>query len=274
MLTLSKKYPYKRAFITGAASGLGLALCKALAAEGWVLGMADLDFDGLQKAAAEVESLGGQALVFELDVADKEAYREVANEYLRMVSGIDLLINNAGVGDGGFFEEYSLENWEWLLSINLMGVIHGCHFFLPMLKQQGKGCIVNTASAAAIACAPQMAAYNTSKAAVVAISESLYSELAPFGIAVSVLQPWFFQTNIAQAARGGAAIKKTTQKLIDASGLSAEKVADEVLRRVGKGELYVILPAKARKMWWLKRLAPTWFRKQMSALAKKVMPQN
>ena len=263
MYLLSQQHPQKRAFITGAASGLGKAFCIELAKEGWTIGLADIDPAGLEIAAALVNELGGKAIPFHLDVADKVQFGQVAQAFLEKAGGIDLLFNNAGVGDGGAFEVYGLENYEWMVGINQMSVVYGCHYFIPAMKQQGSGHILNTASAAAISCAPTMGGYNMTKAAVTAISETLYSELMDNHISVSCIMPTYFRTNVIQHARGGELVKKATQVFIDKSGLEADTVAKEILVRAGKKELYIILPDNARKMWLLKRLSPTWFRKKV-----------
>jgi short-subunit dehydrogenase len=263
MYQLSQNHPQKRAFITGAASGLGRAFANELAKDGWTIGLADINTTDLELAAAEVKKSGGEAKCFTLDVSNKEQYQSVAGEFLSYAGGIDLLFNNAGVGDGSVFEEYSLENYEWMVGINQMGVLYGSWFFVPAMKKQGSGHILNTASAAAISCAPTMAAYNMTKAAVVAISETLYGELMDHNIQVSCIQPTYFKTNVIQHARGGELVKKATELFIAKSGLGAEEVAKEILIRAGKKELYIILPKDARQMWFLKRLAPTWFRKKV-----------
>lgn len=273
MYLLSRSHPTKRAFITGAASGLGKAFCIELAKDGWNLGMADINVKELETAAADITALGGKTWLYPLDVSDKEQYAKVAQAFLADAGGIDLLFNNAGVGDGGAFEEYGLENYEWMVGINQMGVVYGCHYFIPAMKKQRSGHILNTASAAAIGCAPTMGAYNMTKAAVVAISETLYGELLDHNIQVSCIQPTYFRTNVVQYARGGELVKKATQLFIEKSGLEADTVAQEILNRAGKKELYIILPEAARKMWLFKRLAPTWFRKKvkeqfMAAMSK------
>ena len=260
---LSQQYPGKRAFVTGAASGLGKALCIELAADGWTIGIADMNKEKLMSALTELQKLGATTLPFHLDVSDREAYSAVAKEFLAKAGGIDLLFNNAGVGDGGLFEEYSLDNWEWMVRVNQMSVVYGCHHFIPAFKRQKSGHILNTASFAAISCAPTMGAYNMTKAAVVAISETLYGELMDHNVRVSVIQPSYFKTNIAESVRGGEWVRKTTQFFLDRSGLEPKPVAQEILHRAGKGELYIILPEGARKMWRLKRLAPTWFRRKV-----------
>jgi len=260
---LTQQHLAKRAFITGAASGLGKAFCIELAQDGWTLGIADINRELLNTVAKEFEALGAKTIAFQLDVSDRIQYKQVADEFLAKAGGIDLLFNNAGVGDGGIFEEYSLDNWEWMTRVNQFSVIYGCHFFIPSFKKQRSGHILNTASLAAVSCAPTMGAYNMTKAAVVAISETLYGELMDFNVKVSCLQPGYFKTNIAQSARGGDRVKRTTQFFIDHSKLEAKDVATEILHRAGKGELYIILPELARKQWRLKRLAPTWFRKMV-----------
>ncbi|MDB5210152.1 MAG: Short-chain dehydrogenase [Sediminibacterium sp.] len=263
MYQLTQNHPFKRAFITGAASGLGKAFCHELSKDGWTIGMADINTKELEAVAAEIGMAGGKPLVFPLDVSDKDQYKLVAEAFLAKAVGIDLLFNNAGVGDGSLFEEYSIENYEWMVGINQMGVVHGCWYFIPAMKKQASGHIINTASAAAIGCAPTMAAYNMTKAAVVAISETLYGELMDHNIQVSCIQPTYFKTNVIQYARGGELVKKATQMFIEKSGLQADEVAQEILVRAGKKELYIILPKEARKMWLIKRLAPTWFRKKV-----------
>lgn len=271
MYVLSNRYPQKRAFITGAGSGLGRALAIALSKDGWTIGLADNQPKLIQETEGLVLEAGGKALPFSLDVADKDQYKEIAQQFIQQTGGIDLLFNNAGVGDGSPFEEYSLENYEWMVGINQMGVLYGCWYFIPVMKKQGYGHILNTASAAAISCAPTMGGYNMTKAAVVAISETLYSELLDAGIHVSCIQPTYFRTNIANSVRGGAITEKITRKFIEKSGLEAADVANEILIRAGKKELYIILPKAAVTMWKLKRLAPTWFRVKVKNQFMKAM---
>jgi NADP-dependent 3-hydroxy acid dehydrogenase YdfG len=260
MYAFSEQYPAKRAFITGAASGLGKAFATELAGDGWTIGMADNNTIELQESARQIKELGANVLIYQLDVSDKDQYKLVSEQFLADAGGIDLLFNNAGVGDGGAFEEYSLENYEWMVGINQMGVVYGCYYFIPAMKKQQSGHILNTASAAAISCAPTMGAYNMTKAAVVAISETLYSELMDHHIHVSCIQPTYFKTNISRSARGGAMIQKITQRFIEKSGLDAKEVSQEILIRAGKKELYIIMPKQAYKMWLYKRFAPTKFR--------------
>lgn len=261
MYKLSSQYPLKRAFITGAASGLGKALSLELAVDGWIIGTCDINTEQLAITSNEIETLGGRPISYKLDVSDKTQYKEVAEKFLHDAGGIDLLINNAGVGDGGNFEEYPLENWEWMVRVNQLSVVYGCHLFIPAFKKQRSGQIISIASLAAISCAPQMGAYNMTKAAVLAISETLYSELLDDNIRVSCAMPSYFKTSIAESVKGGEKIKRITQAFINHSGYQANEIAREILTRAGAGELYIVLPKKARKLWLLKRLMPTRLRK-------------
>lgn len=260
---LTDEFPQKRAFITGAASGLGKALSLKLAKDNWTIGLCDFHQDNLALTQHEVTARGGKAISYTLDVSDKIQYSTVVTEFLNREKGIDLLINNAGVGDGGNVGEYTLENWEWMVGINQMGVVYGCHFFVPQFKKQQSGHIINIASLAAITCAPQMAAYNVTKAAVLALSETLYGELMDDNIHVSCVMPSYFKTNIAEGVRGGEQIKKVTSSFIKWSKLEADQVAEEILNRAGNHELYIVMAEKARKLWYLKRLMPTRFRRMV-----------
>lgn len=267
--SLSKQYPQKRAFITGAASGLGKALCLELAKDAWTLGICDLNGEKLDETAQEIKKSGGTSISYILNVADKIHYQQVAEDFLMKSKGIDVLFNNAGVGDGGEIGEYALENWEWMVSINQMAVIYGCHFFVPIMKKQKSGHIINTASIAAIAAMPKMGSYNVTKAAVLALSETLYTELYEFGIKVSCVMPSFFKTNIIQYARGSAETKVLANKMVNESPITAETIAKQVLKQAGKGKLHIVLIRDAKFLYWFKRYFPMKALKAVIKLYKK-----
>lgn len=254
MWTLSKTYPQKRAFITGAASGLGEALCLLLARDGWTLGMADMRPDALETAAAKVSAAGGKPLLYTLDVRDRTVYESVVQKFLAAAGGVDLVVNNAGVGGGGEMGEFTLEDWDWLMGINFMGVVNGCHYFAPVLQTQRSGHIINTASAAAIIPVPGMAAYCSAKAAVKMLSEVLSNEMHPFGARVSVVMPQFFRTNLYERTRGSGS--SDARRLIERARYSAEDVARVVLRDAGRGRLHILFPFHTRIYWWLGRFFP------------------
>jgi len=268
MYQLSSRYQQKRAFITGAASGLGRALCLELAADGWTIGISDINEIDLQKTADAIQQAGGKPLSYGLDVADADNYRMVAEKFLTETGGIDLLVNNAGVGDGAVFEKYSLANWQWMVGINQMGVIYGCHFFVPVMKRQQAGHIINIASAAAFASMSSMSPYNVTKAAVLSLSETLYAELKNEQVGVSVVMPTFFKTNIMQHSKGSAEEKEMGHMMVATSGLEAAKVAQQILNKAGRKKFYIVLPAQSKFLYLMKRLAPSLYLKMNAWLYK------
>lgn len=269
MLELTRKYSEKRAFVTGAAEGLGKSFCRHLAKDGWTIGMSDINNEKLEATAEEIRALGGNPILFSLDVANRKRFEEVANIFLEQQGGIDLLVNNAGVGDGGAFHEYSLENWDWMIGINQMGVLYGCYFFTPAFRKQGFGHIINIASAAGFANAPRMSPYNMTKAAVISLSETLYYEFEPLGINISVVMPTFIKTNIMSNARGSEAAVKAGRKLLDKTSFLPDDAVMEMLKKAGKGKLHIVLPRQARFSFWLKRHFPWMFRRTLLNLATK-----
>ncbi len=254
MLALSRKHPRKRAFITGAASGLGAALSRQLAADGWTIGISDMRPEPLQETAKAVDAAGGKALSYTLDVTDRDAYARTVTQFLSDAGGVDVVVNNAGVAGAGRVGAYSLEDWDWLLQTNLMGPVHGCHFFTPHLVAQKSGHVINIASAAAIFPVPGMAAYCAAKAAVRMLSEVLYNEVVDTGVGVSVVMPEFFQTNLADRARGPDAAR--ARPMLEKARYTADQVASVVLAEAGAGELHITFPKHTRALWWVNRLAP------------------
>ncbi len=253
---LSEKYPEKRAFITGAGSGLGLAFADALAGDGWNLGITDIDQQRLDEAVAAVKSSGGNPSGYKFDVASYEEFDSAVKHFAQKHGGIDIGINNAGIGCGGMFEEVSIEIFRRIIDTDLIGVANGCHLFVPIMRKQGHGHILNVASAAAFVTAPRMSAYSTAKAGVVALSECLRSELSDGDIFVSVLCPTYVRTNIGKNTIGSENEKKYSEMLADSSPISAEEVAQAALKSMAEEKLYIVLPNDARFLWRLKRFMP------------------
>ena len=246
-----------RAVVTGAGSGLGRAFCLELAARGGHVLASDVDEDAA-RATAE-RCAGGRVHAVRCDVAklaDVEALADAADERL---GGVDLVINNAGVAVSGRIGEISIADWQWLLGINLMGVIHGCHVFAPRLRRQQSGHILNVASLAGLVHLPPLAPYNVAKAGVVALSETLRFELARDGVGVTVLCPSFFPTGIAASSRGTANAKELGAKVLARSKVTADDVARAALDGAARDDFVVIPMAEGRWAWRLKRLVPQRF---------------
>lgn len=250
----------QRIFITGGASGLGKAIALRYAREGAKVCIGDINPEQGVEVAAEIRKAGGTALFLECDVRRLSDLEKVRDRLETEWGGVDLVVNNAGVASAGTIEDTSIADWEWIIDINIMGVVRGCKVFTPLFKQQGSGTFVNVASMAGLMLAPVMSSYNVSKAGVIALSETLSQELRDAGIHVSVLCPAFFQTNLASTMRSDIpGMQQNVNKLMKRSGVTAEDVADSVFEAVRKNEFWILPHAKERRMWYLKRYAPKAF---------------
>ena len=261
---------HNRMMITGAGSGLGREIALRWAREGWHLALADISEPGLQQTLARVREAGGDGFVQRCDVRDYSQLTALAQACDERLGGIDVIVNNAGVASGGFFGELSLEDWDWQLAINLMGVVKGCKAFLPLLERS-KGRIINIASMAALMQGPGMSNYNVAKAGVLALSESLLVELRGLDIAVHVVCPSFFQTNLLDSFRGPTpAMKAQVGKLLESSPITAADIAEYIHQQVATGE-FLILPHEAGRMaWQLKQQAPQQLYDEMADMAGKM----
>lgn len=249
---------HPRAVVTGAGSGLGRAFCVELSRRGARIVGADVREEGLRETAALLP--GAPMETFACDVSRREEVEALSRHAEEKLGGVDLLINNAGVAVSGDVGTVSGDDWAWIVGVNLLGVAHGCEVFVPGMKRRGAGHVINVASLAAIACAPSMAPYNATKAAVVAISETLVGELNGTGVGVSVLCPSFFPTNIAANARGtDPKMKGVVDKLMAQSKWTAADVARMTLDAAAAGQVYVLPHAEGRLLWWAKRGAPQAF---------------
>jgi short-subunit dehydrogenase len=175
--------------------------------------------------------------------------------------GVDVVINNAGVAAAGPVGEMSLDDWRWIVDINMWGVVHGCHSFVPRLKKQKSGFILNVASSAGFASLPEMGAYSLTKAAVISLSETLRGELARDGISVSVLCPTFVKTNLLETARTSSRALEMAHKAFEKSLMTADQVARVALKGLQAGELIIIPQLDGAVLWRAKRLSPGGFQK-------------
>lgn len=263
---LSSRFPRKRAFITGAGSGLGLALAKALAADGWKLGLFDRNLERLTAVEAELVDAGVKLVAYPGDVTHSDELTVAINSFAATHDGLDLMINNAGVAGAGSLMEVPLEDWRWIIDINVMGVIHGSRAAIPHLQRNGTGMLINIASAAAFASVPGMISYNATKAAVLSISETLVNELRSAGIQVSVVMPTFFQSSLLETLRGPDYARARAHEAMQRSEYSAEDIARDLLLKAAGGSIYIALPRSTRSLWRFKRWMPVRFLDQVSRL--------
>ena len=252
----------KLALVTGAASGIGRATALAFARAGADLVVCDLNEAALEETAAAARALGRRVLARRVDVASRDDVRTFADAVHREHEAVDVLMNNAGVGLGGGFLETGLEDWEWVLSINLWGVIHGCHFFLPAMVRRGRGGhVVNVSSAAGFLAAAQLAAYSTTKFAVFGLSEALRDELLPHRIGVTTVCPGIINTSITRTARmlgrvNSEAARTALVSVYERRNYGPERVAAAILKAVARNRPVAPVSPEAWVMYHLKRLAP------------------
>ncbi|CAN5303819.1 SDR family oxidoreductase [soil metagenome] len=240
-----------RVLITGAASGLGLALTQQLAARDGRILAVDLH-PSMPASLADIPGVTYLKLDVTKDADWDTAYAWVVTEW----AGLDYLFNNAGVAAGGRIELSEMDQWQWIVEINLLGVVRGCRTFAPMLKGQRSGHIINTASAAGLVHPPRMSEYNAVKAGVVALSETLFHELKPYGVAVSVVCPTFFKTNLTESLRGkDESAQRQATKLISGSKVTADQIAAAVIKGIEKKKHVILTDRDGRVAYAAKRFA-------------------
>jgi NAD(P)-dependent dehydrogenase (short-subunit alcohol dehydrogenase family) len=250
--------PGRIAVVTGGASGIGRALAELLVAEGSTVVVADLDAQAAEGVTAGIRESGGTAVAAHVDVSDPKSVAALAEETDARFGGVDLLCNNAGVSTFNLMEDQTLEDWKWVLGVNLWGVIHGIHSFVPIMRQQGRPAhIVNTSSVAGLLSGvPFIGPYSATKVAVVSISETLRQELAIAGlpIGVSVLCPSATDTRVMESERGRPAAfgTETRTEMAEAvrvairdsftgpDGQHPSRVAARVIEAVRAGEFWII----------------------------------
>ena len=245
----------KTAFVTGGASGIGLALGRAFAQAGMKVMLVDIEPSALDSALRELHEFGPNVGGMVCDVADPDSVERAALATFEGFGNVHVICNNAGVAAGGGIDNISLDNWRWVIDVNLMGVLHGIRSFLPRIRAHGEGGhIVNTASMAGMNGGLGFSPYAASKFAVVAMSEGLAMQLRPHGIGVSVLCPSFVRTRIGESGRNrperygeappldpaspaGMMVAEIARRL--EAGLDPADVAARVLSAIREDELYV-----------------------------------
>jgi NAD(P)-dependent dehydrogenase (short-subunit alcohol dehydrogenase family) len=259
-----KDFKDKVAVITGGASGLGLAMARRFAAEGMKLVLADVEEEALRKVETEFRKAGVPVIGIRTDVSRAQDVERLAEKTLATFGGVHLLCNNAGVGPGGVVWENTVADWEWVLGVNVWGVIHGVRVFLPIMLRQDADChVVNTASVAGLLSVPNMGIYCVSKHAVVTLTECLYHDVAQRSsrVGVSLLCPAYVPTGIIDSERNRPALLRNAQrprtseelardeamrKAVLSGKISAEQVAEMVFDAVQTNRFYILTHPKIK----------------------------
>lgn len=262
--------------ITGAGSGLGEAMAERFAGEGYRVAVCDIDQDRADAVLARISGKSPGSFSHCMDVCRTQDWDAVYLRVLTEWGGLNVLVNNAGVAAAGNCEESPLEDWRWVIDVDLMGVVYGCHRFIPLLRdtasESNNAChLVNVASFAGIAGMPGMCAYGTAKAAVIALSEQLRAELFDAGIGVSVVCPAFVQTKLLETFRAGDnSYRSRVEKWMAHSTVTAQDVASQTFDAVVQGRFLVLTHALTRKVWRWKRWMPErYFQRMISTVRRK-----
>ena len=248
-----KDFAGRVAVVTGGASGIGRALAEAFAKRGMKIVIADMSQSNLDETAEALRASGTEVMPVRLDVRERDALAQLAEDVVARYGGAHVLCNNAGVGHSGFMHELTLEEWDWVIDVNLKSVVYGIHAFLPHMRKSGQPChILNTASMAGLVSSAGMGPYNATKFAVVAVSETLAAECVGSNIGVSVLCPGWVSTrildderylpeSIARLSRSDLiqAMTEEVRKLIN-EGMKPADVAERVIAAIESGSLYVL----------------------------------
>ena len=251
------------AVITGGASGIGLALARRFAGDEMKVVIGDVEEPALKAAVDELRAGGAEVEGVVTDVTDAAQMQALADAAVARFGGVNVFCNNAGVGGGGLSWEMPLSTWEWVLGVNLWGVIHGIRAFVPLLMQQDEAHIVNTASIAGLVAAPFMGPYNASKHAVVALSETLHHELAMMApqVKVSVLCPGWVNTNIADSSRNrpahlqgdaledGVGDGAELLRQVIAQGMPPAQLAEKVEDAIRENRFWIMTHDDESDMW-------------------------
>lgn len=265
--------PGKLSLVTGAGSGIGRATALALAERGAKVIACDINEEAAKQTAAQI---GGGAEAYAVDVADREQMRALAETVTRDHGVLDILVNNAGVAIAASFLDTELTDWDWLLGINLMGVVHGCHFFVPTMVERGTGGhIINVSSVAGYLGTSRLNAYCTSKYAVLGFSESLRDELEPHHIGVSAICPGVINTSIPanMRARGSGDIEADRQRAVELykkRNYGPEKVASAIVGCIDNNTDVRPVTPEAWAIYALKRISPRLMRTVLSPIISRM----
>lgn len=246
----------KHVLITGAGSGLGKALAEQFVGTDVSLCIADVNAQSAQQSAQSLKDLGVDAWSFACDITSQNDVDALVNGINKRWGNIDLLINNAGVATGGALEFEDIEQWQWVMNINLLGMVRMTRACVPLMQSGAQ--IINIASQAGITPIPLMGSYNASKAAVVSFSETMHLELAHQGIHVSVACPSFFPTNLDKSLRSRQpGIGALVSKMLNKSDMNASQVAKVIIQQANAGRFMILTHKDGKSAYTLKRFLPT-----------------
>ncbi len=262
------------AVVTGAGSGIGRSFAYEIARRGGAVLCVDIRKERAEETAETLRSLNAHAVAYECDVGNAEQMAALSEQSEELLGRpVTLIVNNAGVGLGGQIGEVSLEDWHWCMNVNLWGVIHGCHFFAPKLKALGYGGIINVASAAGFAAAPEMSTYNVTKSGVMSLSETLSAELTGTGVKVTVLCPTVVPTNIVNDGRLPSYRAEFAKTAMTKFALTnSDAVARKTLDALDKGQMYMLPQIDGQIAWMFKRIAPRLYARSLGEAYRLVSP--
>jgi NAD(P)-dependent dehydrogenase (short-subunit alcohol dehydrogenase family) len=247
--------------VTGAGSGIGRETALLCARRGADVAICDVDDDGLAETERRAPA-GSQIVARHVDVADRAQVAELAEAVHAELGAVDLLVNNAGVGLAAGFLDTTLEDWDWIVSVNVMGVVHGCHAFLPKMVERGSGHVVNLSSAAGYYASPTLVAYTATKFAVRGLSQAMREELAPHGIGVTAVCPGIVNTPITRSSPGRGTLadpekRERAARFYERRNYGPEKVAKNILRAVERNRAVAPITPESWFAWGLTRLSPS-----------------
>lgn len=269
----------KVAVVTGAGSGIGRATALALAYEGCLLAISDINESNLEETRLAIEALGAKVLANVLDVTDREAFESYASQVAASFGKVNIVINNAGVMVRSSLQNTSIGDFEWIMSINFWGMVYGSMAFLPHLKQSGEGHVCNVSSMFGMMAPLNVGAYASSKFAIRAFSESLRTELdvEECGVSVTTIHPGMIKTTILRDGRhdpslldeiGAADQEEAHAQYVQKAFNTPEKVADSIIKGIKKNKMRVLVGFDAYLVDWATRLAPVLFRKLATRILK------
>lgn len=266
----------KKTLITGAGSGIGRATAFELASAGAHLVLCDLNGEAVERTATMARGMGASVETHVVDVSDWDDMKALADKVHKAHGALDILVNNAGVGLGGDFLSTPIEDWQWVIGINLMGVVHGCKLFAPAMVTRKSGHIVNVASAAGYYAAPDMTAYSASKHAVMGLTEALRAEMAVYDIGVSAICPGIINTNIVATGRMHGSTGQNQEKLAAfyrRRNYGPEHVARAIAESIVHNRAVTPVSPEAWMLYGAKRFTPglmDWF--SSSPVLRKLRP--